>query len=176
MKQILALIFLALISISSTTTKQIVQKPTIAFSFDDGNPEDILNYKGAEWNAMILNQLEKHNIQSVWFVCAKGVYNEEGKLLLLKWDQAGNFIANHTYNHPNYNTDLIEKFKKEGWDIANYSDAIKDPIYNELPTSMPAEQSLIWAMAKQSGMFEKQLRYPGEDGEYEKDKMDKLGL
>ena len=308
MKQLLALVFLALISISSTTTKQIVQKPSIAFSFDDGNPEDILNYKGAEWNAMILNQLKKYNIQSVWFVCASGVNNEEGKLLLQKWDQAGNYLANHTYNHQNYNdtlmtsanlikeirscndliyryknykklfrfpylksgntiakrdemrayfkqngyrqgwvtidasdwyissrlvkrlkenpkadiqgfrtyyinhifdraqyynnlstainhrqikhtlllhfnltsalflTDLIEKFKKEGWYIANYSDAIKDPVYNELPAGVPAEQSLIWAMAKQTGKFEKQLRYPGEDGEYEKDKMDKLGF
>ena len=87
MKQIIALIIIALISISSTTTKQIVQKPTIAFSFDDGNPEDILTYKGTEWNAMILNQLKKQHIQSVWFVCAKGVDNEPGKLLLQKWEK-----------------------------------------------------------------------------------------
>jgi hypothetical protein len=31
-------------------------------------------------------------------------------------------------------------------------------------------------LAKKTGRFENELRYPGEDGEYEKDKMDKLGL
>jgi len=41
---------------------------------------------------------------------------------------------------------------------------------------MPAEQSLIWMQAKETGLYDNQLRYPGEDGEYEKEKMDKLGL
>ena len=70
--------------------------------------------------------------------------------------------------------DLIEKFQKEGWIIDNYSDAITDPIYSEQPIAMPAEQSLIWMQAKQTGGFE--LRYPGEDSRFEKEKMDKLGL
>jgi len=41
---------------------------------------------------------------------------------------------------------------------------------------MPSDQSLIWMQAKLTGQFENELRYPGETGEYEKDKMDKLGL
>lgn len=72
--------------------------------------------------------------------------------------------------------DLIERFKKEGWEIDNYQDAIKDPIYQVLPSAMPAEQSLIWLLAKQWGKYDHLLRYPGEDGKYEKEKMDKLGL
>jgi peptidoglycan/xylan/chitin deacetylase (PgdA/CDA1 family) len=70
--------------------------------------------------------------------------------------------------------DLIEKFRKEGWIIVDYNEAIKDPIYSEQPVTIPAEQSLIWMQAKQIGGFE--LRYPGEDGAYEKIKMDSLGL
>ena len=70
--------------------------------------------------------------------------------------------------------DLIEKFRNEGWIIDDYSETIKDRIYSEHPTAMPAEQSLIWMQAKQKGEFE--LRYPGEDIKYEKDKMDKLKL
>lgn len=70
--------------------------------------------------------------------------------------------------------DLVEKFRKEGWIIDNYSETILDPIYSEEPIAMPAEQSLIWMQVKQTGEFK--LRYPGEDGKYEKDKMDKLGL
>jgi len=34
----------------------------------------------------------------------------------------------------------------------------------------------VWALAKESGKFEEILRYPGEDGDYEKAKMDQLGL
>jgi peptidoglycan-N-acetylglucosamine deacetylase len=306
MKIIIALLLIAFAGFTWENDKPNIDKPHIAFSFDDGNPYDILNYKGEEWNAMILNQLKKYNIKSVWFVGAKNVNNKKGKLLLQKWNADGNIIANHTYNHLNYNdslmtcagfikeiqqcdslisgyknyrkifrfpylkagntiskrdslrsffkqngynqgwvtidasdwyvnlrlikrlkenpradingfkefyinhifdraeyynklstgiihrqikhtvllhfnltsalflSDLIEKFKKEGWVIDNYCDVIKDPVYSELPIAMPSEQSLIWLMAKQTGGYD--LRYPGEDGDYEKDKMDKLGL
>ena len=54
--------------------------------------------------------------------------------------------------------------------------AYEDPIYSNFPTNVPAGESLIWALAKQSGKFEGTLRYPAEDGEYEKPLMDKLGL
>jgi peptidoglycan-N-acetylglucosamine deacetylase len=308
MKQTIVILLVFFVSITWKIDNQNPEQPSISFSFDDGNPNDILNYKGEEWNAMIVDQLSKYKIKSVWFVGAKKLDNDKGKLLLWNWDNAGNIIANHTYNHVNYNdslmtcndfineiqkcdllinsyknyqkifrfpylkggntiakrdslrsyfkqngfkqgwvtidasdwyinsrlinrlkenpqadikafrdfyinhifdraqyynnlskeinhrqikhtvllhfnltsalflTDLIERFKHEGWKVENYSEAIKDPIYKELPTSMPAEQSLIWSLAKQTGQYDNKLRYPGEDGEYEKDKMDKLGL
>jgi peptidoglycan-N-acetylglucosamine deacetylase len=308
MKKTIGFILLAFVLVTCKFYKQNSDKPHIAFSFDDGNPNDILNYKGAEWNALIVDQLKKYGLTSVWFVRAKSIDNDKGRLLLQNWDNSGNIIANHTYNHVNYNdslmtaagfikeiqkcdslikgyknyqkifrfpylktgntiakrdslrsflsqngykqgwvtidasdwyinnrliqrlkenpeldirgfkdfyishifnraqyynnlsieinhrqikhtvllhfnltsalflSDLIEKFKKEGWEIDDYSEAIKDPIYLELPTAMPAEQSLIWLMAKQTGRYDFKLRYPGEDGSYEKDKMDKLGL
>ena len=48
-----------------------------------------------------------------------------------------------------------------------------------MPT-LPFNLALILALcrnkAKESGNFEHLLRYPPEDGEYEKEKMDKLGL
>ena len=307
-KTLVVLLLATLLSATHKTDAQTPQKPCIAFSFDDGNANDILSYKGEKWNALIVGQLKKYHIQSVWFVKAQGLNNEKGKMLLKKWNDAGNIIANHTYSHINYNdsaiscvefikeihrcdslindynnyrkifrfpylkggnttskrdsirsflslngykqgwvtidasdwyvdyrlikrlredpkadikafrdfyiyhifdraqyynnlsleinhrqvkhtvllhfnltsalflSDLIEKFKQEGWEIISYSEAIKDSIYNELPYAMPAEQSLIWLMAKQTGRYETLLRYPGEDGDYEKDKMDLLGL
>ncbi len=284
------------------------ENPCIAFSFDDGSSNDILSYKGNEWNAMIREQLKENNIKAVWFVYAKGMDNEKGKFLLEQWNKDGHLIANHTYNHYNYNNpkincesfltdlekcdslingytnyeklfrfpylksgetiekrdsmrnalkqigykqgwvtidasdwyinsrlikqlknnpgmnisgfrdfylnhiferaqyynnlsleinkrqvkhtvllhfnlttalfldDLIKKFKNEGWEIADYSEAIKDPVYLELPDAMPAEQSLIWLQAKATGEYENKLRYPGEDSSYEEEKMDRLGL
>lgn len=55
-------------------------------------------------------------------------------------------------------------------------EAHNDKIYSETPDNVPAGESLIWALAKMTGKFEKILRYPAEDGEYEKPFMDKLGL
>ncbi|SFE84141.1 polysaccharide deacetylase family protein [Spirosoma endophyticum] len=72
--------------------------------------------------------------------------------------------------------DLIAHFKANGWDVIDADQAYKDIIYDEVPTPIPAGESLIWALAKQSGRFDKRLRYPAEDGEYEKPVMDKLGL
>ena len=281
--------------------------PCIAFSFDDGNPDDILSYRGSEWNGFIRDQLKEFNIQAVWFVAAGKLDNEKGKILLKKWDDAGHIIANHTYSHLNYNDpsiscdqfvqnvlkcdamikeynnyrkifrfpylktgdsikkrddmrkwlaynnyrqgwvtidtsdwyynmrlikrlkekpntdlsgfrktfvehiydkakyynemskeinlrqihhtlllhfnltsalflkDLIQKFKAEGWKIENYGNALDDPVYDELPDAMPAEQSLVWLQARKTGMYEDRLRYPGENGEYEKKKLDNLG-
>jgi peptidoglycan/xylan/chitin deacetylase (PgdA/CDA1 family) len=72
--------------------------------------------------------------------------------------------------------DLIKKFEDEGWEWVDYSEAIQDGIYNRLPNAMPSDQSLIWSQAKESGLYESVLRYPAEDGRYEKAEMDSLGL
>ncbi len=72
--------------------------------------------------------------------------------------------------------DLMAMFRQKGWDIVPATTAFEDPIFREQPSNIPAGESLIWALAKQSGRFEQVLRYPAEDEEYEKDKMDKLGL
>jgi peptidoglycan/xylan/chitin deacetylase (PgdA/CDA1 family) len=72
--------------------------------------------------------------------------------------------------------DLIEHFKENGWEVMDADKAYGDKIYKEEPDNVPAGESLIWALAKQSGKFEKVLRYPAEDSEYEKPFMDKLGL
>ena len=71
---------------------------------------------------------------------------------------------------------LIQKFKANGWEVIDAAEAYKDDIYKQVPTTIPAGESLIWSLAKQTGKFEKVLRYPAEDSQYEKEKMDKLGL
>ncbi len=42
--------------------------------------------------------------------------------------------------------------------------------------TLPAGESLLWALAKETGKFENELRYPGEDDVYENPKMDELKL
>lgn len=70
--------------------------------------------------------------------------------------------------------DLVDMFQEKGWEIISAHKAYEDPIYSNIPEY--AGESLIWALAKDSGKFEGQLRYPAEDMIYEKPKMDALGL
>lgn len=70
--------------------------------------------------------------------------------------------------------DLIEMFKSKGWNIISADEAFQDPVFEQTPNH--AGESLIWALAKDSGRYEDQLRYPAEDSRYEKERMDELGL
>ena len=71
---------------------------------------------------------------------------------------------------------LILHFKEKGWEIIDADVAFGDPIFDEEPNVVPAGESLVWALAKQSGKYDKDLRYPAEDGDYLKAQMDRLGL
>jgi peptidoglycan/xylan/chitin deacetylase (PgdA/CDA1 family) len=70
--------------------------------------------------------------------------------------------------------DLIEMFKSKGWQLVNAETAFADPVFRVEPKTVPAGESVVWALAKKTGI--ESLRYPGEDGDYEKARMDKLGL
>ncbi|MGH1336659.1 MAG: polysaccharide deacetylase family protein [Aureispira sp.] len=283
-------------------------QPTISFTFDDGNPQDIAGYRLEEWNELILDALDEHKLKAIFFVMGKGKETKEGQYLLQSWNDRGHYLGNHSFLHLYYNSkdvsfeefetdfykghalvkqysnhlplfrfpylkegntkakveqfravlaqneykngsvtidasdwyinnrlkkrlkedpgastegykryyiqhlldraafyeqlafeltgrhiqhnillhhnltsalfleDLITAFKKEGWNCINAHDAFKDPIYKSQPTLVPAGESLIWALAKEEGTYEAQLRYPAEDGRYEKEAMDALGL
>jgi peptidoglycan-N-acetylglucosamine deacetylase len=72
--------------------------------------------------------------------------------------------------------DLIAMFVDKGWRPVDAEYAYRDSIYDRQPKSLPAGESLIWALAKETGRFDAQLRYPGEDDTYENPKMDALKL
>jgi len=72
--------------------------------------------------------------------------------------------------------DLMDMFKSKGWQLIDAEAAFRDPVFAARPNIVPAGESIIWAVAKETGRFDKALRYPGEDGDYETPKMDKLGL
>ncbi len=72
--------------------------------------------------------------------------------------------------------DLIAMFRRKGWRPVDADYAYRDSVYDLQPRILPAGESLIWALAKESGKFEKELRYPGEDDVYENPRMDALNL
>lgn len=85
-------------------------------------------------------------------------------------------LLHHNLTSALFLEDLIARFKEEGWEIIDAPTAFKDNIFETLPSRVPAGESLIWSMAKESGKYENSLRYPAEDGRYEESKMDSLGL
>jgi len=72
--------------------------------------------------------------------------------------------------------DVMAAFEKSGWTWIDADRAFEDPIFRREPQTVPAGESLVWALAAESGKFKDRLRWPGEDDVYEKPKMDALGL
>ncbi len=87
-----------------------------------------------------------------------------------------NLLLHHNLSAALFLDDLIQHFKNNGWEMVDAAKAYEDKIYVQEPQNIPAGESLIWALAKQSGKFESILRYPAEDGKYEKGEMDNLSL
>lgn len=72
--------------------------------------------------------------------------------------------------------DVMSAFEQKGWEWIDAQKAFENPIYLRQPKTLPAGESLVWALAAEDGRFKDRLRYPGEDDVYEKPKMDQLGL
>jgi len=85
-------------------------------------------------------------------------------------------LLHHSALNTLFLDDLITMFRKKGWKPVDAEYAYKDEVYDRQPKILPAGESLIWALAKESGKFEKELRYPGEDDVYENPRMDVLHL
>ncbi len=285
-------------------------KPKVSFTFDDGITTDLATYPFEDWNQLILEALEDAHLTSTFFVTGANKTDEKGVYLLQSWVGKGHQIANHTFSHPNFNSekktiddfemellttdsilapyetftplfrfpylkegnteekisgfrnilkkhgyknghvtidasdwyvnskllehireegadspkikeykqfylqhilerakyyeklsfqltgrhishtlllhhnltsalflkDLMQRFTDEGWELIDSKTAFKDEIYTYVPKINPAGESLIWAMAKETGRYSNQLRYPAEDSRYEKPKMEKMGL
>ena len=304
--KLLSTVFLLLVVALTNIFPQ--DKSSLCFTFDDGNPNDILGYHYFEWNKMILDHLEENNLQAILYVCGKQLDNPKGKEILESWDKSNHLIANHTYNHWNYNSeniscknyttdilkcdslingynnytklfrtpflkngntivkrdslisslkqinykngyvtidasdwylnsllikfmknnpnesieiykeayiahlldrakyyddlalevlgrkvkhslllhhnltsalflgDLITAFRNNGWELVNAKEAITDDVYKKEINTIPAGESIIWSIAKESGKYENTLRYHAEDSEYEVEKLKDLGL
>ena len=67
-------------------------------------------------------------------------------------------------------------FRKKGWAIVEAEESFADPVFSRQPENATAGESLIWALAKETGKFRDRLRYPGEDAPYEKPLLDRLRL
>ena len=70
--------------------------------------------------------------------------------------------------------EVIEAFRNKGWHFVSAKSALEDPLYAMQPDTVPAGESIIWALARQRGAED--LRDPAEDARYERPILRKLGL
>ena len=72
--------------------------------------------------------------------------------------------------------DVLQMFQRRGWLLVDAEYAFQDEVFARQPDTAPAGESLVWALAKETGRYDAMLRYPGEDDVYEKPILDQLGL
>jgi peptidoglycan/xylan/chitin deacetylase (PgdA/CDA1 family) len=95
---------------------------------------------------------------------------------VLKKSVSHTILLHHNTLNGLFLSDVIAAFHAKGWKWIDAAEAFRDPVFKSEPDVIPAGESLMVALAKQAGKFDSLLRYPGEDSEYEKQKMDELGL
>jgi len=69
---------------------------------------------------------------------------------------------------------VIEAFRNKGWHFVAARKAFEDPLYRMQPDTLPAGESIVWALAKQRGVED--LRYPAEDAAYERPLLQRQGI
>lgn len=118
-----------------------------------------------------LEEFKKFYLEHIY---ERATYYEELSFKLTNRHIHHTLLLHHNLTAALFLGDLVEMFREKGWEIVSADKAYEDPVFAELPEH--AGESLIWALAKDSGKYDPELRYPAEDSSYEKDRMDKLGL
>jgi peptidoglycan/xylan/chitin deacetylase (PgdA/CDA1 family) len=103
-------------------------------------------------------------------------YYDDLSLKVLGHSVKHTLLIHHTLLNALFLGDLLDLFESKDWDLIDAQDAFSDPVFNRWPDIVPAGESILWALARESERFEGLLRYPGEDSRYEEEKMDELGL
>lgn len=106
----------------------------------------------------------------------RGRYYRQLARDVLGHDIRHTLLVHHNLLNALYLGDVMPTLREDGWKWVDAPHAFRDPVFRREPNIVPAGESLVWALAKESRRFQDRLRYPGEDGEYEKAKMDALGL
>ncbi len=83
-------------------------------------------------------------------------------------------LLHHNLINALFLSDVIAMFARKGWTVIDAQAAFDDPVYALRPDTLPAGESILWALAREKGV--PGLRYPGEDESYEQPILDRLHL
>jgi len=70
--------------------------------------------------------------------------------------------------------EVIEAFRAKGWHFVSARSAYEDALYTMQPMTLPAGDSIVWALARERGVDD--LRRPPEDATYERPLLRQQGL
>ena len=84
-------------------------------------------------------------------------------------------LVHHNALNGLYLGDILDQYQRQGWKLVDAEQAYTDPVFDEKPNVLPAGDSLVLALAIESGKA-KRVRWPAEDGDYEAPAMNRLGL
>lgn len=117
----LVLLFSLLLS-SAVTAKQL------AITFDDSPRQAEGYYDGPTRAKLLIDELNKHNINQVAFFSVANKLDKEGQQRLQTYNDAGHLIANHTFSHPDFNkmklSDYQQNFVKAHNKLKGYSNFV----------------------------------------------------
>lgn len=88
--------------------------------------------------------------------------------LVFKRDIKHTLLIHHSLLNALFLNDLLNELKANGWELIDAEHAFKDEVFQLQPGIIPCGESIIWQFAKQLDWVSKELRFPAEDGEYEK--------
>ncbi len=84
-------------------------------------------------------------------------------------------LIHHNTLNALYLGDILDQYTRLGWTLIDAEEAYTDPLFKLQPSTLPAGDSLVLALAIQKGKIQNS-RNPPEDGVYEAPLMDRLGL
>ena len=128
---------------------------------------------GTKWN-IGKNSIEKYKKYYVEHIEKCSDYYESLAKKNLGHSVRHTLLIHHSLLNALFLEDLIQMYKKKGWKIISAQEAFRDPIFERMPKTVPAGESLLWMIDRETG--KSNLRYPAEGEKYEKDAMDQLGL
>jgi peptidoglycan/xylan/chitin deacetylase (PgdA/CDA1 family) len=70
--------------------------------------------------------------------------------------------------------DLIDALRTDGFRVVAPEEAFSDPVFALQPATIPAGESLVWALAHDDARLRAGLRYPAENDTYEAEALSRL--
>src|SRR5690242_715184 len=101
------LVTMGAISLGIPKTNARAKTREIAITMDDFNWQNAVYQSASDRNKSILKTLDAHSIKAALFVVGRNLERDDGKQLLIEWDNSGHLIGNHTYSHQNLHSPEI---------------------------------------------------------------------
>jgi peptidoglycan/xylan/chitin deacetylase (PgdA/CDA1 family) len=120
-----------------------------------------------------LDPYRQFYLEHIW---TRASYYDQLALDVLGRPVKHTLLLHHSLLNALFLPDLLDMFKSKGWKLTDASEVLNDPVFSAAPDVVPAGESIIWQLAKETGRFDDKLRYPAEDGAYEDARMNELGL